>query len=111
MKKGYENLKSRFSTFPPDVQILHTVSDLTKAEHLAAVDRVSATNHVYRAMILLDYIIQDPKWESKLGELLRLREAIGSSLFHSKPFVSIEQAISAALLMEPKAYRALRGKD
>ena len=62
-------------------------------------------NHLYRAMILLDYMIEDPKWKKKIGELLRLREAIGSFLFHEKSYANMEQLLIAALHLEPTAYR------
>ena len=105
MKTWYKDLKGRFSEFPKHVQILHLVSDLKKAKNLAVSHPSSSTNHLYRAIILLDYIIQDSKWKSALHELLRLREAVGSVLFLSPPYASIEQLISAAVQMEPQAYR------
>ena len=73
-----------------------------------SVDRSSAKDNLYRAIILLDYIIADPKWLPKLRELLRLREAIGSLIVDQQPFGNIDQVITAALLMEPKAYKALK---
>ena len=105
MKKGYEDLKTRFCTFPPDVQILHAVSDLLKAKHLADVDRNTAVKHVYRSMILLDYIVQDFRWTSKVRELLRLREAMGSWIFHAEPFTDLDGLIASTVLMESTAYR------
>ena len=108
MKDGYKDLKDRFLAFPPEVQILHAVSDLTKAKHLAGVDRTKAVNHVYRAMILLDYIVEDLRWASKVGELLRLREAMGSWIFHAEPFAGLGELMAAAVLMEPAAYRVTR---
>ena len=93
---------------PKDEQILHMVSDLTRAKNMDSVDRSSAKDNLYRAIILLDYIIADPKWLPKLRELLRLREAIGSLIVDQQPFGNIDQVITAALLMEPKAYKALK---
>ena len=74
MREWYSGLEYRFESFSPDVQILHVVSDLTKARNLAKAANDTAENHLYRALILLDYIATDPKWTSKLRELLRLRE-------------------------------------
>ena len=104
MKKWYDELEHRFGSFRADVQILHVVSDLTKARNLTKAGKDTAENHLYRALILLDYIAADPKWTSKLRELLRLRETIASLIVASRPFATIDQAISATLLLEPKAY-------
>ena len=106
MKNWYKNLKTRFYTFPAQTQVLHLVSDLNKAKNVLDLYPSTAKNHLYRAMILLDYMLQDPKWKMKTGELLRLREAMGSFLFHEKSYANMEQLINAALHLEPKAYRA-----
>ena len=108
MKNWYRELKERYADFPAEVQVLNMVSDLNKAKNLASINPDSAKNHLYKAIILLDYIIADPKWRSKLPELLRLREAIGSLLFYQNPFGKIHQVITASLLLEPNAYKAMR---
>jgi len=108
MRNWYKGLESRYSTLPKEIQILNLVSDLNKAKNMADVDHDVFKNHLFGAIILLDYIIADPKWKGKLRELLRLREAIGSLIFLEEPYGSIEQVITAALLMEPKSYKALR---
>ena len=105
MKNWYKNLKTRFCTFPAQTQVLHLVSDLNKAKNVLDLYPSTAKNHLYRAMILLDYMLQDPKWKAKMGELLRLREAMGSFLFHEKSYANMEQLLIAALHLEPKAYR------
>jgi len=105
MKNWYNDLEARFSTFTGDVQILHMVSDLTKADNLKSVNINSSKNHLLRALILLNYIINNPKWQPKLRELLRLREAIGP-LIVDNPLGSTSQIISAALQIDFKAYRA-----
>jgi hypothetical protein len=107
MKNWYKELADRFATFPAHVQILNMVSDLKKAENLLQVNRQSALNHLFRAIILLDYIVDDPKWKRKLKELLRLREVIGSIIFSDKPLGDLSQTITAALLLEPTAYRSI----
>ena len=105
MKNGYRNLKTRFLTFPEQTQVLHLVSDLNKAMNVLDLYPSTSKNHLYRAMILLDYMLEDPKWKAKMGELLRLREAVGSFLFHEKSYANMEQLLIAALHLEPKAYR------
>ena len=90
-----------------DVQVLHMVSDLLKAEQLMPKHRPSAHNHLFRAMILLDYMVGDPKWLYGLRELLRLREAMGSLIFCERPYADSDQLIAAALQLKSKAYRAL----
>ena len=110
MKNWYKDLQDRFSTFPSHVQILNMVSDLKKAENLFDTNRLSATNHLYRAIILLDYIIADQKWRSKLKELLRLREVIASLIASKEPYANLIQTINIALQLEPKAYKMLQIK-
>jgi hypothetical protein len=107
MKNWYKELADRFGTFPAHVQILNMVSDLKKAENLWTVNKQSAINHLYRAIILLDYMVDGQKWKSKLKELLRLREVIGSIIFNEKPLGDLSQTITAALLLEPTAYRSI----
>ena len=107
MKNWYKEIEPEFLEFPPEMQILHLVSDLKKAEHLSSSSPESSKNHLYRAIILLDYIVSDPKWRGKLRELLRLREVIESLIFGT-PYGTCQAVIKAALLMEPLAYRKLR---
>ena len=105
MKNWYKNLESRYASFPSHIQILNMVSDLQKADHLMEHNPENATNHLYRAIILLDYIIADPKWRIRLRELLRLRETIGSLIYLSKPYCNYHQLPRVALLLDSKAYR------
>jgi len=110
MKNWYKELESRFATFPAHIQILNMVSDLNKAQNLLPVNKERAVNHLYRAIILLDYMVDDPKWKRKLRELLRLREVIASLIVGEKPFANINQTINVALQLEPEAYKAVRVK-
>ena len=106
MINWYKNLEDRFLTFGTEPQILHTVSDLLKANNLRDINVISSKNHLLRAIILLDYIITDPKWTSKLSELLRLREVIASVIVGTQPMATIDQIISTTLLLDRNAYRA-----
>ena len=108
MKNWYRDLKDRFSTFPAHVQVLNMVSDLKKAENLFHTNRSSAINHLYRAIILLDYIIADEKWQRKLRELLRLREVIASIIASKEPYGNLNQTIDIALQLDPTAYKTLQ---
>lgn len=110
MKNWYKDLKSRFATFPAPVQILNMVSDLKKAESLFETNRSTAINHLYRAIILLDYIIADQKWQNKLKELLRLREVIASLIVAKQPYGSLKQTIAIALQLDPMAYQMAKMK-
>ncbi len=107
MKNWYKELESRFASLPEYIQLLNMVSDLKKAEYFWPMNKPNAVNHLYRALILLDYIVADPKWKRKLNELLRIREVIGSLIFNDKPFADLSQTITATLLLEPTAYRSI----
>ena len=108
MKNWYKELEDRFATFPAHIQLLNMVSDLKKAENLLHINKKGAINHLYRVIILLDYIIADPKWNRKLKELLRLREVIGSIIVDDKPLGNISQMITATSLLDPLAYKAIK---
>lgn len=110
MNNWYKELKHRFASIPAHLQILNMVSDLKKAENLWTANRQSAINHLYRAIILLDYMVDDSKWNKKLRELLRLREVIGSLIVADKPFATLSQTITIALLLEPAAYQSVKLK-
>ncbi|GBD92610.1 hypothetical protein BMS3Abin05_00182 [bacterium BMS3Abin05] len=108
MKNWYSDLKKRYDSFDEPTQILHVVSDLQKAKNLFEINKTSAVNHCYRALILLDYILADKKWKAKRGELLRLREAIGSLIVGQTPYATIEQILSATVQLNAKAYKTIR---
>ncbi len=110
MKNWYKNLKERYATFSTDMQIGNMVSDLNKAMNLKSVNPDSAKNHLYRSLILLDYIIADSKWVPKWRELLRLRESIGSLIVNQHPYGNIEQIMTATCLMDTEAYKRFRKK-
>ena len=103
----YQDLKERYISFESHIQVLHMVSDLHKAKHWQNVQKKTMENHLYGAMALLDFMINDTKWLSKCRELLRLREVIGSLLFLPEPYATLEQTIEAALQLEPKAYQMI----
>ena len=111
MKNWYKNLKNRYTFFSPENQIGHLVSDLNKARNLEKINPESAKNHLYRSLILLDYVIDDPKWRLKQRELLRLRSAIGSLIVGDCPYGNIEQIIRAAYLMDTDAYKQFIQND
>jgi len=85
------------------------VSDLQKAANLRSVNRQASQNHLYRAVILLDYIINDPKWGYALRELLRLREVV-CSVIEGIDYGSMEQIINTAVLLDSSAYRRMKGE-
>ncbi len=111
MKSWYENLKDRYASFSSVDQIGHMVSDLNKARCLQEGNPESAKNHLYRALILLDYIIDDPKWWAKQRELLRLRESIGSLIINKHPYGSVEHVILSACRMDVAAYKRFVQKN
>ena len=111
MKNWYKDLEKRYNTFPEHVQVLNMVSDLAKAKNLWSKNRESARNHLYRAIILLDYMTDDPKWRNKLRELLRIREVIGSLLVLPKPYGSLQHVHDAALQLNVKAYRMICDRE
>ena len=110
MKNWYSGLENRYASFPRETQILNMVSDMQKAANLWTSSPENARNHIYRAIILLDYIVADPKWKGRRRELLRLREVLAGRLVageHAEPF---ENIIRAALLLNPAAWRRLGGQ-
>jgi hypothetical protein len=104
MKNWYKDLEPRFRGFEGYYQILNLVSDLVKAKNTSLTSPEDARDNCFRAIILLDYILADPKWKSQSVELFRLREVL-ASLTTTLPMATWDQAIDAALLMNPKAYR------
>jgi hypothetical protein len=108
MKKWYKNLEGRYADLPADIQILNLVSDIKKADNLLLTQKKSAINHLYRAIILIDYIVEDKKWKTKLKELLRLKEAINSVIYYKQPLASLTQIGKAALLLEANAYKKIK---
>lgn len=111
MKAWYKDLEDRYADFPEQVQILNLVSDLKKAAHFLDIDKKTVVNHLYRAIILIDFIVDDPKWKGKLREVLRLREAIGSLIEGSQPLATPEDIIRAALLLHPRAYSTVHQSE
>ena len=107
MKNWYKDLEDRYADFPEQVQILNLVSDLRKAEHFWDKDKKTAVDHLYLSIILVDFIVNDPKWKGKLKEVLRLREVIGSLIASSQPLATPEETTRAALLLHPGAYSTL----
>jgi hypothetical protein len=108
MTEWYKNLQERFTAFACHTQILNMVSDLHKAKNLVLINREDARQHCYGAVILLDYMIADPKWFLKIKELLRLREVIASFVVDDKPMADINLIIQTALTLDADAYKMLR---
>ncbi len=105
MKNWYKELEFSYSSLPKDIQILNMLSDLEKARKWAVSHQETSRNHLYRALILLDYIIADSKWYLGLGELLRFREVIGSVIDGKHPMASLDQLVQTAKLFDVKAYK------
>ena len=111
MKNWYKDLESSYLSFPKDVQILNMVSDLEKARKWASSYPDTSRNHIFRAMILLDFVIADPKWRPALGELLRFREVVGSVIEGKHPMARLDQLVQTAKLFDIKVYQTLLGKN
>ncbi len=107
MKVWYKDLEKRYADFPQHIQILNVVSDLEKARSFWDRERVCALDHLYRAIILIDFIVDDPRWKGKLKEVLRLREVMGSLIVGSQPLATLENTIRATLLLNRRAYSTL----
>lgn len=104
MKNWYKDLQQRFLAFDTHIQMLNMVSDLVKAKNMSESNPDNASENCLRAIILLDFILSDPRWESRRNELYRLREVI-ASLTTTDPLADYDQAIRAALSMDTAAYR------
>ena len=104
----YKSLENRYHTFPEASQVLNMISDLSKAKNLADENEIASKNHLFRALILLDYIVADPKWKPKLSEVLRFREVLCSLIDGRFPMGTLDQVIQTAKLMTPGAYNAFK---
>ena len=107
MKVWYKDLEKRYADFPQHIQILNVVSDLEKARNFWDRERACALDHLYRAIILIDFIVDDPRWKGMLKEVLRLREVMGSLIVGSQPLATLENTIRATLLLNRRAYSTL----
>ena len=110
MKDWYSSLENRYKTFPKDVQVLNVVSDLQKSARIADLDAATARNHLFRALILLQYMADDPKWRNQLKELLRLKTCVAAALT-DEPYGTLAQTIQAALGLSPAAFRRMQGME
>lgn len=108
MKHWYESLKTRYPSFPKQIQVLNMASDLQKAMNLEHVNAESSRNHLYRAVILLDYMIADPKWRTGLRELLRFREAVCASIAGC-PYADLATLNKVAIMLNSGAWKKVRG--
>lgn len=107
MKHWYKNLEHRYQNFDKPIQLINLISDLKKALNLVCADAIVSKNHLYRAIILVDYMIDDPKWRSGLKELLRLREVIGSHIAGC-PIGTLEQLVDVVLSLNADVYKKLK---
>lgn len=108
MKNWYKGLKNRYSEFDEEFQVLNIVSDLKKAKHFQKLNKKNATNHLYRAIILIDYLIADPKWRNKLKEILRIREVIGGLICKTESYGTIGMIIDAVTQLNCETYKKLK---
>ena len=108
MKNWYKGLKDRFSEFDEEFQVLNIVSDLKKANHFQKLNEENANNHLYRAIILIDYLIADPKWRDKLKEVLRIREVIGGLICKTESYGTLDMIIEAVIQLNCNAYKKLK---
>ena len=105
MTKGYETIKERFLTFPAETQVLHLVAELARAKDRLPVSKKEAESRLDDSIVLINDILEDPKWVSGRKEVLLLREAVSSHSGFRKPCGTISQIIEATLLLNPGAYR------
>ncbi len=106
MKNWYKNLENRYKTFPKSAQVLNMISDLKKAQHFEKTDPDISKNHILRALILIDYMSDDPKWKNGLRELRIFREA-AASVIAGKPYAPLSLLVKTGLALCPEAYRQL----
>jgi hypothetical protein len=68
----------KWNRYPRERQILMIGSEFARAKNLRRDNIVGEVAQCYeRAFELIDFCVMDPKWHSKLKELLRFREALG----------------------------------
>ena len=80
-------------------------SDLFRAISLETQNPENSRSQLLGALVLIGYMVDDPKWMPRLGELLRLREAVASLLASEKPYGTMTQILEAALLLDAGAYK------
>lgn len=67
-------IRQRWGTFGLFEQLGNVGSEVHRAAQWKDEDREIARNSLYRALELLDFSIQDPRWKNGLKELVRVRE-------------------------------------
>ncbi|MBO8131549.1 MAG: hypothetical protein H0Z29_08565 [Candidatus Marinimicrobia bacterium] len=107
MKYWYEGIGDRYKQLDSASQILNVISDLIKASRFVEKDLNLVKRHIYGALVLLDYMIEDVKWRDRLKELLRFREAV-CSLLTDRPYGTFDNIIRAGIMLDAEAYKILK---
>lgn len=79
----------KWSKFPKQTQIMSIGAEISRAQNWQNLkDRQKVKECVERAIELADLTIKDIRWKDQLGDLLRIREALGYFYsFESAPII------------------------
>ena len=79
----------KWSKLPKRGKIMNIGAEISRAENWQNLkNKEKVRECIERSMELLDLTIQDKRWEEKLGELLRIREALAYFYsFESAPII------------------------
>lgn len=78
MQYHKELTPEKWASFPKQVQIMNIGAEISRAQSWQDINKKEKTQEcLERAMELLDLTIQDKRWQDQLGDLLRIREALG----------------------------------
>lgn len=82
----------RWQTYSLMEQLGNVGSEVDRALHWAAKhDDEAMQNAVARALELLDFTIEDPRWRHRLRELTRAREVLADRFFGSNEYQTDDQ--------------------
>ena len=78
----------KWATFSLAEQLGNIGSEVSRALRWQGRDQALFENAMERALELLDLTIEDPRWRSRLKELVRARELLCDALFGGKEYGS-----------------------
>ena len=83
----HKNLASgRWQELSLTEQMANVGSEISRAVHWHNIDKKLYEVAIARALELLDFTIQDPRWHTRLKELVRVRELICDAVFGDKAY-------------------------
>lgn len=75
-------------------QLGNVGGEVSRAMHWQNKDKRLFTGAIDRALELLDFTIQDPRWRNRLKELVRVREMLVDAVFGGQEYKSSLEALN-----------------